>query len=178
MTVGSATTRERFRPWISALGSRLDRVEPREATTGASVLLEQLTAIASNDLRRAVEMLAPDVVVRAWGWVPGGHWSWAGDAARSAMAELLAHPPVDYMTMRVDIDRFFPGGDIVGFDGDISWLADGSSLGATTADRDPGATYLVARRLAVFATCHDGVLSELDVYLDIHELVAISDRPT
>jgi ketosteroid isomerase-like protein len=164
--------RDRLGPWIDALRGRVDRVRPRAAATASRLLVEQLAALASADIQRVGASLAPDVVVRAWGAVPGGHWSWNGESSRHALDAFVAALPVAIRTARVDIDRFFPGGDVVGFDGDLSWLATGAALGRRSA---PDSTYLVGRRVAAFATYRDRVLTELDVYVDVHETVALSD---
>ena len=160
-----APTRDRLGPWIHALRQRLDRVRPEGAAASGRVLADQLAALAAGDSETVCASLAPDVVVHAWGVVPGGHWSWRGLSARDAITELLAAPPVPVESGRIDIDRFFPGGDDIGFDGDLSWqVVDGGSM------------LLVQRRIGVFATYRDGLLSELDVYVDVHEAADVSDR--
>lgn len=157
-------TPDRLGPWIDALRHRLDRVRPEAAIAG-QLLVEQLTAAATSDIEAVCASLAPDVVVDVWGVVPGGHWSWHGSSARDALTAWSAAAPVPVTSGRVDIDRFFPGGDEIGFDGDLSWLNAGA-----------GATALVQRRIGVFATYRDGLLAELDVYVDVHEAVDVARR--
>jgi hypothetical protein len=167
------TGRDRLSPWIDAMRHRAELLDPPR-DHAAAALVEVLEAIAGGEWDRVAERLADDVVVRVSGFVPGGDWRWQGTAAHDVLERAMAHPSAPLTSGRVDVDRFFAAVTEVGFDGDLSWLVPG------TASAPDGDVDLVTRRIAVFAT-FDGsvaaVLRSVDVYGDVHEVVAVSDRP-
>jgi hypothetical protein len=141
-----------------------------ERGRAANALVSLVEAVAAGDRRQLEARLADDLVVRANGFVPGGIWRWDGAAAAQLLEGWLSSPPVALRSARVDVDRFFAAPTEVGFDGDLSWLAPGDHV----AEAD-----LVVRRVAVFATFDESaepLLRAVEVYGDVHQTVAVSDR--
>jgi hypothetical protein len=183
VTDQAGTQRDRLLPWIAAVTARRDAL-PVELRPPVDLLIEQLAAIHRRDVPGLHRTLADDLQLGVWGWERARHWSFTGAAARTACSALLdrqgsgpgASPGTSPVSMRIDIDRFFPERDMIGFDGDWSCLRSGDELGGTAAGCDPAATYLVSRRCAWFATMREGVFSAIDVYWSVHTSVGIADR--
>jgi hypothetical protein len=171
--------RDRLLPWIAAVTARRDAL-PVDLRPPVDLLIEQLAAIHRRDVPGLHRTLADDLQLGVWGWERARQWSFTGAAAREACSALLnregASPGASVVSMRIDIDRFFPERDMVGFDGDWSCLRSGGELGGAAAGWDPAATYLVSRRCAWFATMRAGVFSAIDVYWSVHASVGMADR--
>lgn len=165
MSPAAIPVRDRLLPWIAAIEARRARLTDGPRAT-MDVVVELLTALHDRDAHRAGASLTDDVVIRMWGWHMGGRWEWTGDAARAALAAWLDATGEAVVTMRGDIDRFFPDDGVFGMDGDWSRLA----------TDDAGNGVLVARRFGWFGTVRGRQIASMDLYWGIHEHIGISDR--
>ena len=150
--------------------TRVARVEP-DVRGPAALFVDQLSAIACGDADALIATFSDDIVVRVWGWEPGGRWTWRGQAARDAAVTALASNGTAIATMRIDVDRFLPGFETLALDGELSWLRP-----STTTSTSDVSTHLAVRRVAVFLTVDDDRAQLVDVYVDVHETMVVSDR--
>jgi hypothetical protein len=178
MSASPTPVRDRLLPWITALEARSSNLTDRSLQATVDVLVAHLSAVHGRDVDRLASTMADDVLVRIWGWTPDEQWSFRGKEAREAYARWFASIGDSLVSMRVDIDRFFPADGILGIDGVWSTLSSGESLGGMAAGLESAATYLVARRVAWFGTIRDGAIESMDLYWSIHQTTDLADRAT
>ena len=121
-----------------------------------------------RDLAAVAATLAPDVIVRVWGWTIGGHREWCGrDDAVEAYARAFTRLGDRLLSVRGDIDRFFPGAGQFGLDGEVSWLTSVA-----------GPSRLLLRRVGCFGTVQDDRLTSVEVYCGVHEESRVATAET
>lgn len=180
----SAATRDRLAPWIDALQARSDALSA-DNRPAMNAVIAHLRALHRRDIDALWETISDDIVIRVAGWTPGGSWTFSGDRARLAYGTWLAAAGDALVTNCVDIDRFFPGEGVVGFDGDHSHIASPAAmspemLAALDPEYDRVALgdaegFLVVRRVACFATVVDSRIAAIDLYWSVHPAVHVSD---
>ena len=164
MTAG----RDRLAPWIDAVERRVATRSSDAVGPPLAVVVAHLRAVHQRDLAGIGATLAPDARVRLWGWSLGGHREWFGrDGVVGAYEEAFTRLGDRLVTVRGDIDRFFPGETHFGLDGEMSWL---------TAAAGP--SRLVSRRVACFGTVRDDQLTSIEVYCGVHEQSRVATAET
>ena len=150
----STFSADRLQPWIDSLRARGATLpDDRRESIGAAAAL--LAALHSGDAANVAATLTDDVVIRITGWTFGGSWEFRGAAANAAVTDWLDATGDAIVTMRGDIDRFYPGVGMLGMDGVWSRLDDGVSM--------------TSRRFGWFLTVVDGRVSAMDLYWSIHQ---------
>jgi hypothetical protein len=174
MTPVSAQPVSRFGIWIAGLQARADRIRDGVVRASADALIAHALALESANAASIDATLTEDIELRIWGWTRGAQWSYQGEEARTVYVRWRRAAGDSLASMRIDIDRFFPGRDVIGLDGVYSWIVPGHALRSSHPDLEPMADYIVARRLAWFATVRDGKLAVMDLYAGIRESVQLS----